>query len=114
MTTFNERERAFEAKFAHDQDLRFRLTARRDKLFADWVADQLHLVEPSRAELTTSVLHVTDGPGHDARLMEHVATRYSDQGCVPHEDELSAALTRCAALAHQQLLDDPRWSVGSS
>ena len=34
---FHEREHAFEAKFARDQEFRFRVTARRDKLFARWV-----------------------------------------------------------------------------
>ncbi len=32
MTTFNEREQGFEAKFKHDEELRFRVTARRNKL----------------------------------------------------------------------------------
>lgn len=111
MTTFDERERAFEAKFAHDQELQFRLTARRDKLFAQWVADQLQIDEADRADLSKSILAVEDGPGHDARLVDHVAVRYSDRGWVPHEDELLAALQRCAAEARQQLLVDPRWSL---
>ena len=34
MITLHDRERAFEAKFAHDDETRFRLLARRDKLFA--------------------------------------------------------------------------------
>lgn len=43
MTTFDEREQAFERKFAHDEELRFRATARRDKLFGLWVAEKLGL-----------------------------------------------------------------------
>jgi hypothetical protein len=35
-TMFDARERAFEAKFAHDEEVRFRVTARRDRLFAQW------------------------------------------------------------------------------
>ena len=35
MTTFQEREQAFEAKFAHDEEFRFLVTARRVKLFAE-------------------------------------------------------------------------------
>ena len=34
MTTFDEREKAFEKKFEHDQDLQFRVNARRNKLLA--------------------------------------------------------------------------------
>jgi hypothetical protein len=41
MTTFDERKNAFETKFAHDEELRFKATARRNKLFGLWAADQL-------------------------------------------------------------------------
>ena len=41
MTTFDEREKAFERKFAHDEELRFKATVRRDKLFGLWAAGQL-------------------------------------------------------------------------
>lgn len=41
MTTFNDRERAFEAKFAHDAEMQFRVEARRDKLLGLWAAELL-------------------------------------------------------------------------
>jgi hypothetical protein len=41
MTTFNERQKGFENKFALDQDLKFRAEARRNKLLAEWAAAKL-------------------------------------------------------------------------
>ena len=41
MTTFDDRENAFEAKFAHDESLRFRILARRGKLIGLWAAQKL-------------------------------------------------------------------------
>lgn len=41
MTTFDDRENAFENKFAHDQEMQFRAEARRNKLMGLWVADIL-------------------------------------------------------------------------
>ena len=38
MTTFDDRERGFETKFAHDQDMAFRITARRNRLIGQWAA----------------------------------------------------------------------------
>jgi hypothetical protein len=38
MTTFNEREKAFEKKFERDQDLQFKATARKNKLLGLWAA----------------------------------------------------------------------------
>ena len=41
MTTFDKREDSFEKKFAHDEELRFRATARRNKKLAAWAAEKL-------------------------------------------------------------------------
>jgi hypothetical protein len=38
---FRDREHQFEAKFAHDQELKFKIESHRNKLFAAWVADQM-------------------------------------------------------------------------
>ena len=41
MTAFDDRRNAFEKQFAHDEDLRFKATARRNKLFGLWIAERL-------------------------------------------------------------------------
>ncbi|MGR3622469.1 DUF1476 domain-containing protein [Pseudophaeobacter sp.] len=41
MTTFDDREQAFEAKFAHDEEMRFRAEARSNKMLGLWAADLL-------------------------------------------------------------------------
>src|SRR5689334_18094703 len=43
MTTFDKREEGFEKQFAHDEELRFRATARRNKLLGLWAASKLGL-----------------------------------------------------------------------
>ena len=43
MTTFEDREKGFERKFAHDEELRFRATARRNKLIGLWAAEMMGL-----------------------------------------------------------------------
>ena len=58
-TMFHERERAFEAKFAHDEEFRFLVGARRDRLFAEWAAEILGL---SREEGDALVKAVTGSP----------------------------------------------------
>ena len=41
MTSFEDREKGYERKFAHDEELKFRATARRNKLLGLWAAEQL-------------------------------------------------------------------------
>ncbi len=45
MTQFDDRERAFETKFAHDEEMKFRITARRNRLLGEWAARQMGLSE---------------------------------------------------------------------
>jgi hypothetical protein len=43
MTTFDDRERAFEAKYARDEDMAFRVSARRNRLLGQWAAAKMNL-----------------------------------------------------------------------
>lgn len=43
MTDFNDRERAEEAKFAHDEEMHFRIHARRNRLLGQWAAERMGL-----------------------------------------------------------------------
>ena len=107
MPMFEERERAFEAKWAHDEEFRFLATARRDKLLAGRVADRLALEDSDRAALTLAVLGLPGGPRHDALLTEHLKGTFLDRGSILHDAEVAVLLQDCAAQARQQLLDKP-------
>ncbi|WP_395623668.1 DUF1476 domain-containing protein [Sphingomonas daechungensis] len=45
MSTFNDREKSFENKFKHDEELRFKVTARRNKLLGLWAAGKLGIAD---------------------------------------------------------------------
>ena len=56
MTTFDKREEEFEKRFAHDEELRFKATARRNKLFGLWAADKLGLSSAAAAAYAKDVV----------------------------------------------------------
>lgn len=56
MTTFDDRENAFENKFAHDADLQFKITARRNKLLGRWAAEKMGLTPEETDAYATSVV----------------------------------------------------------
>ena len=56
MTTFDERQDAFEKRFAHDEELRFKATARRNKLLGLWAAELLGLSGDDAEEYAKSVV----------------------------------------------------------
>jgi hypothetical protein len=56
MNNFNDREKAFEKKFANDQEAEFKISARRNKLLGAWVADILTLNEEQKKNYITEVI----------------------------------------------------------
>jgi hypothetical protein len=68
MTTFDKREEGFEKQFAHDEELRFKATARRNKLVGLWAAEKLGLAgataEAYAKEMVMSDVEAT-AAGHD-------------------------------------------------
>jgi hypothetical protein len=55
-TTFDKREEGFEKQFAHDEELKFKATARRDRLFGLWAAQQLGLAGTAADDYAKSVI----------------------------------------------------------
>lgn len=65
MTTFDEREQAFENKFKHDEELQFRIFARRAKLIGLWAAEHLGLDGEEAASYARQIVDVDfSEPGH--------------------------------------------------
>lgn len=65
MASFSEREQAFENKFKHDAELRFKIIARRNKLVGLWAAELLGLTGEKAEEYAKSVVAADfEKPGH--------------------------------------------------
>ena len=56
MTTFNDRERAFEAQYARDEEMQFRIIARRNRLMGEWAAGLMGLTEVEAASYAKDVV----------------------------------------------------------
>lgn len=66
MNTFDKREEGFEAKFAHDEELRFKATARRNKLLGLWAAEKLGLTGDAAEDYAKSVVKADfEEPGEE-------------------------------------------------
>lgn len=66
MTTFDKREEGFERKFAHDEEMRFKANARRNRLLGLWAAEKLGLSGDEAAEYAKAVVRADfEAPGDD-------------------------------------------------
>src|SRR5579883_2100313 len=89
MTTFDKREEAFEKQFAHDEELRFKATARRNKLLGLWAAQQLGL---SGAEADSYALSVVmsafdDSAEHD--VLKKIRKDFDAKGVAQSDHQIS-------------------------
>lgn len=104
MKSFAERGKAFETEFQRDQELAFRITARRNRLFGLWAAARLGLAagEAAEAYARTVVAADFEAPGDDD-VIAKVRTDLADKGLSAGEGELRAELARAGAEARRQL-----------
>jgi hypothetical protein len=72
MGEFDSREQAFEAKFAHDQELLFKARARRDALLARWVASQLGIPGPEAEAYVQSLVALAVQRDHEQALVKKI------------------------------------------
>lgn len=79
MTTFDERERSFENKFAHDETLAFKIRARRSRLLAEWVYEQINHPEQNRHDdaVTFAANHASSS---DDEILMDVASLIKQAG----------------------------------
>lgn len=103
MTTFDDRENAFENKYAHDQEMQFRAEARRNKLLGLWAAELMGKTGEDAAEYAREVVKSDfEEAGH-----EDVVRKVSgDLGGKATADEIRAKMDQLLKVAKSQLLEE--------
>ncbi len=99
MTTFDNREKAFENKFAHDQDLKFKAEARRNKLLAEWAAPKLGLSGAALEDYIKAVRKADLAEKGDDDVFRKVAKDFADKGVKVADDELRKVMGELLAKA---------------
>ena len=80
MSTFDRREEGFESKFAHDQELRFKAHARRNKLVGLWAAEKLGLTGQAAESYAAGIVTVDlDKPDSD-RVFRQLRKDFDEKG----------------------------------
>lgn len=103
MTTFDDRENAYEAKFAHDEEMMFKAVARRNKLVGLWAADLLGKSGDDAAEYAkTVVLADFEEAGHEDVVRKLAA----DLGDKSDADTIRAKMDELMPKAKSQIMSE--------
>lgn len=106
MTTFNDRERAFEAKFAADEDLQFRITARRNRLVGHWAAEQMGLTPEETDSYAKSVVQADFEEAGDEDVVRKLLGDLVSAGVDIDELGVRAAMEAQMAEARRQYIEE--------
>jgi hypothetical protein len=103
MTTFDKREEGFEKRFAHDEELKFKATARRNRMVGQWAAEKLGLSgAEADAYAREVVLADIEGTGVLAKLRKD----FDAKGVAQSDHQISRHMEEMLAKAIAQLKAD--------
>ena len=105
MTQFDDRERAFESKFAHDEELKFRVIARRNRLLGEWAAGKMGLSEAETASYAKDVVRADFEEAGDGDVIRKVLGDLTSAGVETSEAEIKQTLDHKEVEAKRQIMD---------
>jgi len=103
MSTFDEREKGFEKKFAMDQELKFKAEARRNKLIAAWAAEKLGLSGDDIASYAKDVQRADFEEAGDEDVFRKLRADFDAKGVAIPDDDIREALLEKLAEAITQV-----------
>lgn len=106
MTTFDDREKSFEAKFKHDAELRFKIVARRNKLLGLWAAEQMGVTgEAADAYAKEVIASDFEEPGDDD-VLRKVLGDFEQKGVAMTEPRLRKEMERLLDTARREIVTE--------
>lgn len=103
MTNFNERQKGFEKKFTHDQDLKFKAEARRNNLIGAWAAEKLGLTGDDVAEYQKQVRRADLAEAGDDDVIRKLRADFDGKGVTVTDDEIREQMVEFLAQAVAQI-----------
>lgn len=105
MTTFDDRERGFENKFAHDQEMTFRITARRNRLVGEWAAKLMNLTPAETDTYAKTVVQADFEEAGDDDVVRKLLGDLTSAGVDIDEARIRGAIEDKLVEARRQLLE---------
>lgn len=106
MTTFDDRERAEEGKFAHDQEMMFRIQARRNRLLGQWAAERMNLSAAETEAYAKGVVQADFEEAGDEDVVRKLLGDLVSAGVDADEGEVRAALDAKQIEARRALMGE--------
>jgi hypothetical protein len=103
MTTFDKREEGFEKKFAHDEELRFKANARRNKLLGLWAAEKMGLSGPAADAYAKEVVVADFEEAGDDDVLRKVSKDFKAKAVAQSDLQIRQTMDALMAAAIEQI-----------
>ena len=103
MTTFDKREEGFEKQFAHDEELKFKATSRRNKLLGLWAAEKLGRKGTDADTYAKEVVMADFEEAGEDDVFRKVRKDLDDGGVAATDEEIRAAMVELMGRAVEQI-----------
>ena len=103
MTTFDDREKGFERKFAHDEELKFRATARRNKLLGLWAAERLGLTGDDAQAYAREIVKADLAEPGEEDVFRKVRSDFDAKGIAESDHQIRRMMSELMAAAVTQI-----------
>ncbi len=108
MTTFEERQKGFERKFAHDEELKFKATARRNKLLGLWAAEKMGLTGDAAQAYAREVVKADLAEPGEEDVFRKVRADFDAKGVDQSDHQIRRAMGDLMAEAVAQIETDAK------
>jgi hypothetical protein len=103
MTSFEDREKGFERKFAHDEELKFRATARRNRLLGLWAAEQMGIAGDDAQAYAREVIKADLAEPGEEDLFRKLRGDFDAKGVDVSDHQIRRQMTELLGEAVNQL-----------
>ena len=105
MTSFDDRERAFESMYARDQEMQFKVTARRNRLLGAWAAELMGLTEVEAEAYAKDVVRADFEEAGDEDVIRKILGDLTSAGVECEEARIREALEHKTVEARRQMIE---------
>jgi len=108
MTTFNDREKGFETKFAHDEELNFKSIARRNKLLGLWAAEKLAITGDDATQYAKDVVIADFESSGDDDVIGKLLKDFADANITISASDIQKEMQRLLPIARDEIMGEKK------
>ena len=103
MSSFDDRKKGFEGKFAHDEEALFKINAKRNRLLGEWVANKLNKIDKEKEDCISGVIKSDMLEPGDEDVFRKVKEDLSQGGFVNIDEEIRSKMSELLEIAKKTI-----------